>query len=236
MQSYNEKLQQTFALPQRISFGGDPLATIEYDVTAQMVKNLRGRYKHFGRCPPDIHPTFHPTESIEHFLFFLDGFDDHDGDDVIARQYNFDPFGLVNIEYSCGMSDDGESTNFAITLFYPRTLMGTGHIRNLLRYAVHNKYIALAQKLSTHPLQPTFKNVFIRLDSDTDKLKKIHSGVNAGYFSVFNAASFSHFSEHFVRSDKNKNEFEACQTLPSPTVGTEVLSTSLVNTNQVSFL
>ena len=143
---------------------------------------------------------------------------------TLLLDYNFDPFGLVNIEYSCRISDDGESTYFVITLYYPRTLMGTDHICNLLRYAVHNKYIALAQKLSTHPLQPPFKNLFIRLDSDTDKLMNIHSGVNAGYFSVFKAASFSHFSEHFVRSDKNKNEFEACQTLPLPTVGAEILS------------
>ena len=86
---------------------------------------------------------------------------------TLLLDYNFDPFGLVNIEYSCRMSDDGESTYFVITLYYPRTLMGTDHICNLLRYAVHNKYIALAQKLSTHPLQPPFKNLFIRLDSDT---------------------------------------------------------------------
>ena len=210
------------------------MAMIEYDVTAQMVKKLRGIYKHFGRRPPDIHPTFHSTESIQHFLFFLDLFDDED--DVIARQYNFDPFGLVNIEYSCRLSDDGESTNFVITLFYPRTLMGTGHICNLLRYAVQNNYIALAQKLYTHHLQPPFKNVFIRLDSDTDKLMNIHSGLNAGYFSVFNAASFSHFSEHFVRSDKYKNEFEACQALPLPTMGAEVLSKGLVSARVVSQL
>jgi len=96
MQSYTEQLQQTFAVPQRIFFGGDPLAMIEYDVTAQMVKKLRGIYTsilvvvlqtfipHFVTSE-----AFHPTECIEHFLFFLDGF--FDEDDIIAR-LQFRPF------------------------------------------------------------------------------------------------------------------------------------------------
>jgi hypothetical protein len=216
MQSYTEQLQQKFAMPQRISFGDNPMELIEYDVNPQMVKKLRGIYQQCNRQPPDSYPIFHPTQSIEHFLFFLDGFEN--GDEKFARQYNFDPFGLVKILYSCAIADDGESTDFVITFYYPRLAMTTAHIRNLLRYAIHNNFVAFAQKLSAHPIQPPFRDVVIRLDSDTDRVMNFYGAANGGYDKVYHNVNFGDFSEHFVRSNEFKNEFELCHSLPLPVV------------------
>lgn len=217
MLTTTEQLQEKFQTPQTFRFEGERNTDyFFYTVDAELFGDLRAAYDIYP-TPMYLNPLFHPQNSIDDFLFWLELMDR----DEFSKTYNLEVFGCVNVEYGIKDHPDGpHASAFHITVRYPDLLMPLFGIQNMLKYLVCANYKSLARRLSVHQHHPPFRCVFLTLKSDSHE---IVDG-NGSIVDCFNAPILAdgphgeYIFKDFEPTTFADNVFVACQPLPFPLI------------------